>query len=268
MAITTVTYSAVRAASRAGALPRAAAILEFGEANWYGDVPPQMLRADIDFSVPDGTERTFLKRALDEIIADCGTDPADVQRRSFGLAKIFYRIFFGCRETVAIDLDGTDASLKLDLNHPVDLGRQFPVTINNGTAEHVFNLGQFFATMHRCTAPGGVMIHEGPLINGWVDHGFVNFQPTLFFDMAAANRYEIEAFYVAQIAPFEIRGIGSREEMLELAAKEMLPKNPVFFVMLRKAAAEANFAFPIQGVYARSLSPRAQEAWKTWKTVR
>jgi hypothetical protein len=263
MAITAVTYLVIRSAFNAGVLPKNAPILEFGEANWYKDVPPETLLGDVDAVVQDPDERAALKRQLKEVIAKVrkGTE-IETQEVAWQLPKIFYRMFFGSQDVVSIDLHGTETSLKLDLNQPFDLGRQFPVTVNNGTAEHIFNVGQFFASVHRCTAPNGLMIHEGPLINGWVDHGFVNFQPTLFFDMARANRYKIEIFCIAEIKPLSIRQLESREQIVTMAEKGEIPKNPAFFVILRKDLRESDFAFPIQGYYTQTISQRAQKAWQ------
>ena len=48
MAITWVTYSAISALFNNGHLPKVNSILEFGEANWYGDVPVEQLVQDIE----------------------------------------------------------------------------------------------------------------------------------------------------------------------------------------------------------------------------
>ena len=105
------------------------------------------------------------------------------------------------------------------------------------------------------------MVHEGPCISGWVDHGFVNLQPTLFFDMAAANSYEIVSFLIGTLDPFSLHGFSAREEILKFCQDDKLPKNPVFFVVLKKGAEEENFRFPMQGYYAETLSNAAKEAW-------
>lgn len=264
MAISIVTYKVLHAALAAKALPCASSILEFGEAEWYGDVPLPLFLDDIRKLVQDANKRTALEKEMESIIERVARVPTEMQEKfTWRLAKIFYKVFFDCNETIAIDLNGTKASLRLDLNLPIDLGRQFPVTINNGTAEHIFNFAQFFSTMHQHTAPGGMMIHEGPLINGWIDHGFVNFQPTLFFDIAAANHYEIESFYVAQIEPLLIHGLDSREEILEMAKQGTIPQNAIFFVILRKNVVSSNFKIPMQGIYAERISARAKSDWIT-----
>ncbi len=255
MAITSFSYAILRSSFENGLLPRVDSILEFGEANWYGDVPVETLLRDLNALVESGQDRSKLERRLAEVMQ------MDTFGIAFGLAKIFYGIFFGCDKTTAIDFDGPEGCLKLDLNAPLDLAEQFDLTINNGTAEHIFNIAQFFATMHKATKPGGLMIHEGPMIKGWVDHGFVNFQPTLFFDMAAANGYEVMVFCIGAIDPLVAHLFDSREDILAFAEKEELPANTVFLVILRKAAAESDFVAPIQGYYANSISEDARTAW-------
>ena len=252
MAITWVTYRAISALFKNGHLPKVTSILEFGEANWYGDVPVDQLITDIKTFSDSIDEREFLLNR----VAAFANDPM-----SFDIPKIFFRLFFGAKQTDAIDLHGTDNCIHLDLNKPIDLGKQYDVTINNGTAEHVFNISQFFSTQHLCTRPGGLMVHEGPCISDWVDHGFVNLQPTLFFDMSAANGYEMVSFLIGTLDPFSLHGFSSREEILKFCQDAKLPKNPVFFVVLKKGLEEENFRFPMQGYYADTLSNTAKEAW-------
>ena len=105
------------------------------------------------------------------------------------------------------------------------------------------------------------MIHEGPLISGWVDHGFYNFQPTLFFDLALHNSYEFW-FFAGQISPFKLVRLQTREEALAYAASTDFPDNPVFFVVFRKADTETDFAIPIQGYYNHALSKEAHDSWQ------
>ncbi len=255
MAITRVTYEVTRLLFTEGLLPKGASILEFGEANWHDDVPVEALRAEIDLRAADDGEKARLNEWLDRALA------IGDNTRLFEVAKVFYALYYGAETVKAIDLEGTEVSIKHDLNQPVDLGEQFDVTINNGTAEHIFFAGNVFASMHRCTKPGGLMIHEGPLISGWVDHGFFNFQPTLFFDLAHANAYETMVF-AGRIEPFDLHHFSSRDEMLAYAQSDTLPKNPVFMVVFRKDGVERDFTVPAQGYYARTISDEARAAWE------
>lgn len=256
MAITKVYYSVIRTAFENGLLPKASNVLEFGEANWYGDVPPETFFNDIKLFGKNSKEQKRLEKKLSSIL-----DKAE-ETQLFDAAKLFYRLFFGARNVTAIDFHGTPDSLQMDLNEPLDLDRQFDVTINNGTAEHIFNLGRFFANMHDATKPGGLMVHEGPMINGWIDHGFVNFQPTLFFDMAAANNYQIKCFFLGSIDPFQVQAFESREQVLAFAENGQLPDNPVYMTLMEKGPDNNKFIAPIQGYYAGAISREAHESWR------
>ena len=145
------------------AIPANPAILEIGEANWFGDVAPA---------------------------------PEDYSPNLFEVAKKYYARIFKPREQVAIDFRGP-TSLKLDLNHPISIEgdepgtrKLFDLIINTGTLEHVFNQGQAFKTVHEHCAVNGVMMHAVPW-TGWVNHGFFCYQPCFFHDLAGANGYEI-----------------------------------------------------------------------------
>jgi hypothetical protein len=47
-----------------------------------------------------------------------------------------------------------------------------------------------FEVMHDACEVGGLMIHESPF-TGWTSHGFYCLQPSLFYDVARANGYEM-----------------------------------------------------------------------------
>ena len=44
--------------------------------------------------------------------------------------------------------------------------------------------------MHNLTKKNGLLLHILPFID-WVNHGFYNFNPIVFADLAASNDYEI-----------------------------------------------------------------------------
>lgn len=251
MAITQVFYHIVREAAAQGILPTGGAILEFGEANWYGDVPIPALRQDIEALAKD----PILKRRLLD-----GLETEEGPTRTFDIAKVFYGLFFNPRHMEAIDPSGTKGAHRLDLNFPQDLGRGFEVTVNNGTAEHIFNIGQFFKTMHDHTKVGGLMIHEAPF-TGWFNHGFYNVQPTLFVDLVATNGYGVEGFLLCQHRPSAITQIRHPLELLEMAKENRIPRDSVLVALLRRTS-DAPFAYPQQGYYAGRVSAEEKAAWQ------
>jgi hypothetical protein len=235
MAITGVHFQLL--AEHAPLFKRGGALLEIGEANWYGDLNPASV-----FSV--------------EELA--GIDPQTAEGQ-FALAKLTYRKLFAPAATYAVDLNGTERAFRDDLNEPLELAGGFDLVINHGTAEHVFNVCQVFWSMHRMCTAGGYMIHDAPF-TGWLDHGFYNFQPTLFYDLAEANGYDLVSLSVTWMYPPQILRVASREAMHKLAAGE-IAGNTMLFVVLRKLH-DAPFRLPMQGVYDGRLSAAGEKAWR------
>lgn len=100
----------------------------------------------------------------------------------------------------AIDVNSVYGSLVMDLN--VDLreqygfSREFDLVTNNGTGEHIFNQYAVFKNMHQLARIGGILLFVLPFYN-WMNHGFFNFNPLLFTDLAAANGYDVVRVSVA-----------------------------------------------------------------------
>jgi hypothetical protein len=216
------------------------------------------LRADIKLFAGDPAA---LLAALEDIEA---TRPRFMD---FDLAKVFYGCFLGHTAHTAIDLHGTKAALKLNLNEPV-AGlldrRQFDCMFDFGTGEHVFDVRQFFANAHDVTKPGGLMIHGLPW-TGWIDHGFYNFQPTLFFDIAAANGYTLHTVCYAVTKPFELESLNSRDAFATLVKSGRLAPNTMLYGVFSKAQADAPFRIPMQGYYDGALTKAQVTDWRTMR---
>lgn len=254
MAITAIEYSIFSALRQQQVLPPAPRVLELGEANWYGDVPLQQLVQDIRLYVSDEPARNRLLTQIQHL--------ADTQTRYwlFDLAKIFYTVFLNYSSITAIDLHGTPAALRYDLNYPVHLDTRFDMVLNLGTAEHIFNVFQFFKTVHDLTAPGGLMVHGMPF-TGWYDHGFYNFQPTFYWDLALQNRYTILALIYAQLSPFSLTQLHTREQISKMVTEGQIAPNALLYAVFRKGDEEQDFLPPMQGYYAGILSETCRQAW-------
>jgi SAM-dependent methyltransferase len=204
--------------------------LELGEANWYGDLNPTGL-------------------------FPC-SEPTDL----FSVARDFYQHWCQPSARVAVDFDGTRNALRVDLNRPLALEQQFDVVINHGTMEHIFNVAQFLLTMHDRCKDGGLMIHDSPF-TGWIDHGFYGFHPTLFYDLAAKNGYEVVAMAMHEIKSRHIVRLEDREHITRLAARGAIPNNAMLFAALRKRGGKP-FRIPMQGIYSGALSAGGNQAWR------
>lgn len=268
MAISAPHYRALKQLFVREQLPQHQPLLEIGEANYYGDMPLGVLLDDIATLGGERAERLtarFHELFESESTTIGGVTNHRVKPRTewaiFDLVKLIYDLYLQPTSCEAIDLTGTPAALKHNLNYPLDLGRQFGTVINHGTAEHIFSVGNVFKIMHDHCAAGGLMIHESPF-TGWIDHGFYCLQPTLYLDVAATNSYELLYLAVTDIDQNELREIRSREELLDLAASKELPNNGMLFVASRKQE-NRPFRVPEQGYYAGTLGKQAAAAWKT-----
>jgi hypothetical protein len=71
----------------------------------------------------------------------------------------------------------------------------FDLVTNFGTTGRVFDQCRVFQNIHAVCAPNGIMIHEVPFQKR-LNHGFYNYQPTFFYDLAGANDYELLGIYL------------------------------------------------------------------------
>lgn len=204
-------------------------LLEIGQANWYGDISP---------------ESVGLKS----------------QESLFAIVREFYSDWFAPERIDSVDLNGSDNAKRLDLNQPFYLEQQYGVVINHGTAEHVFNIAQVFATMHAHCDINGWLIHDAPF-TGWVDHGFYCLQPGLFYDLAHANCYEVHTVAIHECKSRQIVRVQSRGHIAKITESGGFPHNSSLFVALRKRV-ERPFAIPLQGYYARTLDADSKNAWE------
>jgi hypothetical protein len=159
----------------------------------------------------------------------------------------------------SIDPGTPGSQYRFDLNLPVSIAQKFDLVLNIGTAEHIFNVYQFFKTTHDLTAPGGLMMHSSPF-TGWPDHGFFNFQPTFFFDLARANHYEILSFICGRIKPLEYVQVRNHDDIPLLIQSGKIPAGSHINVLFRKTT-DADFIVPMQGYYAGTLSKESSRFW-------
>jgi len=223
-------------------------IFEIGEQNWYGDVSFQDLIKTIN-NYSDSKDKEVLCKKLNEIISltEKGTDPKTF---AFDVAKLFYRAIFDYNEYMALDFQGTEHSTNYD------------VVTNIGTSEHIFNQLAVFKTIHNLVTAGGVIIHQLPG-QGYYDHGFYNYQPTFFFDLAQANNYLIVGFWMYDNNKRELINVHKRENYVKLFKKE---NHPTYYdnIVVYKSSSEKNkeFKLPTQYIYSeKNLSSEEKKLW-------
>ena len=124
------------------------------------------------------------------------TQKQDIKESDISVAKDVY-LALGFSNYQCIDSDGRHNALKFDLNENImeqGFNDQFDLITNFGTTEHCFNQYNAFLNIHNLCAKDGIMIHGLPF-QGYLNHGFFNYQPNFYYCLAAANNYRILGMY-------------------------------------------------------------------------
>ena len=164
--------------------------------------------------------RSYDRAALERLMA------MSVEEQKPCTAAFFKALGFASYD--AIDVNSRYGSLVMDLNSDLKerygFDRTFDLVTNNGTGEHIFNQYAVFRNMHQLTQVGGILLFVLPFHN-WMNHGFFNFNPILFGDLAAANGYRILRLSVGLPQGAEI-GVGRDGSPTDEITFEWQPKTP------------------------------------------
>ncbi len=246
---------------RQNILPKEVRLMEFGEQNWFGDLPlATILEAAQNFCSPE-----HLSACREQVTKlDAELSISDAQQRDailFKAADIFYGTLFTITQHDAVDLHGTARAQRYDLNLPLPITQKYNAVINFGTGEHVFNQYAFFKNMHDVCDVGGLMLHSMPN-QGCYDHGFFNYHPTFIFDLAQANQYEIKAVMYADLSRQPAAfAIINREIYVRLAVEKRLAAYSGLLACMVKTR-DAEFVVPQQAYYSNQLPADLQAAWQ------
>jgi SAM-dependent methyltransferase len=176
----------------AKSFPQPARILELGDQDVVGDMPPYEALLEIH-----GGDETLARQALANWQAKSTRKASELFRNS----HYYYR---------CVDLYPGEFTLVLDLNDHVVSGSDygnFDLITNMGTTEHIGDQMNAFRAIHDFCAPGGLMMHNVPF-SGYYNHGLYNYHPMFFIFLAHANNYEIDALALsAPHFPYTIRPV-------------------------------------------------------------
>jgi len=104
------------------------------------------------------------------------------------------------------------------------------------------------------------MLHGNPF-RGWLEQGFYNFNPTFYWDLAAANGYDVVMLVYTEADPPRVVQLFHREQIIEMARERELGANAMLYAVYRKPPGDAPFAVPGQGHYTGVLSDEMNRAW-------
>ena len=89
--------------------------------------------------------------------------------------------------------DYEGANILFDLNQnqtPKEHINKYDLIFDGGTLEHVFNIGNALKHLTKMVNKNGIIFHSNPC-NGYVDHGFFQISPNLYFDYYLTNEFKI-----------------------------------------------------------------------------
>ncbi len=159
----------------------------------------------------------------------------------------------GVTDILALDYSAFEhAEIIHDLNLavPVELHDRFDLIVDGGTLEHVFDVRQSLMNIALMLKPGGRILHFSPASN-WVNHGFYQFSPTLFYDYYGANDFVGLKGYIAE---HDIYLVGSRPwEFFEIRGEGRLASKQGLMTVFvaEKAITSTVDKVPIQSQYAQ-----------------
>jgi len=188
----------------------------------------------------------------------------------------------GFSNYLAIDINTELRSIAMDLNFILkdkyNYTEQFDLVTNNGTGEHIFDQRTVFENMHNLCKVGGVMLCVLPFAP-WINHGFYNYHPGLFRDIAAANGYKWCNFWLAQNtgkyieAPIDMESWGFYEQKKarnplsdlektydELHQRDSKAQN-ISIVAAYMKTTDSPFNIPMQGRYVNDVVESLKTAY-------
>jgi hypothetical protein len=259
-------------------LERSACILDIGSQNLYGMTPEGIVAFIRQFGRP--IDDAALKQ-ISERLSYFST-PRPRERTAF-LSDL---IKLTDLEYVAYDVCKAPDTEIFDLNIqrlPAIRRNTFDVVLNFGTTEHVINQLNAFEVMHDAMKVGGICFHQLPSI-GYVDHGYVNYNPLFIDDLVAANDYEVvDRFYTdAGSGPFASAGVDIRDATKptvrnSAAGPDRLPNlnlnyivrkkvDAPFYVGLEVATAHAKLSWTSAMIYGKRRRIAAGDAIRAQAT--
>jgi hypothetical protein len=198
-----------------------------------------------------GNQRFTAASAMVEIANTAGID----HHYTGSSTPEFYTDYLGFDSYLALDTNEKMGARSADLNHPITDMQPAELVTNNGTGEHVFNQAMVFENIHELTVTGGVMLHVLPMMP-WLNHGFYNYNPILFRDLAHANGYQWLFLWIGNRWGSRVDLTGcdwafAEKNPRELwrAVEDLSGHGDLFVVAALRKVSEQAFRFPMQGKY-------------------
>ena len=167
--------------------------------------------------------------------------------------KLFFTTL-GFKEIDTLDVnDYEGANIIFDLNQnntPKELISKYDLIYDGGTLQHVCNIGNALKHLTKMTNKNGVIFHSNPC-NGYIDHGFFQISPTLYFDYYLTNKFKvIYSGIIEQSIGRRVYPV--RQELYHTLDGDFGPKNTpkgVLIFCAKKLIDNNEIEIPQQGYY-------------------
>jgi SAM-dependent methyltransferase len=181
--------------------------------------------------------------------------PLSDSEQSYTPKSFYYGMNF--KQYQCIDVDGRHNALKFDLNKDIfveyNFRQTFNLVTNHGTSEHCFDQAKVFQNIHNLCTPGGIMLHALPF-QGYVNHGFFNYQPCFFRYLAEANNYRIIGLYLNIDSEVGDVSTYSDEIMKHLT---LMPNSTMALLVVLQKLENDEFRIPVDGKYIYNAKAKA-----------
>jgi hypothetical protein len=112
-------------------------------------------------------------------------------------AKTFFEML-GFSNVDELDFNNYEgANLIYDLNEVIKVEKKYDLVFDGGTIEHVFDVKNSMTNIVNFLKIGGNVMHSFPL-NGWINHGYYNFSPCMFYEFYKQNSFNNFKFYTIE----------------------------------------------------------------------
>jgi hypothetical protein len=170
-----------------GAFPRAARILDIGEACLLHATPDDIVSFVVKHT------QAFDQLTLHKAAVDYAYRSSLFGHHSIRTLFLSELIELTDLQYVAFDVVSARKAELFDLNihHLADDKKgTFDLVLNFGTTEHLINQYNAFQVIHDAARVGGLMLHMVPA-TGYINHGYFCYNALMFQELAQANGYEI-----------------------------------------------------------------------------
>ena len=173
--------------------------------------------------------------------------------QGFAHARVFFRML-GLDGYDDVDFSDAESPTRIhDLNEPIPppwRGR-CGLVVDGGTVEHVFDVRAALENVAALARVGGDVLHVSP-VSGWVNHGFYQPSPCLFFDFYGASGFDVLSADLVRLPRDPGRGrervepYRHREDLIDLADDQAYR---TLLVFRARKTAEVPPGVPVQGYY-------------------